>query len=320
LHIRVEDLGRKGECKYCGYRFRPGETHLAERRVATLNKPPAQSRLSGRERAGAPSRLSPGGRQGTRLIASAWASSGEPRGEEPAPETLDDDQIVVRFENAGPPAGQTVTPATEATAGAREGEFELAGTGTELFQFEGEMPILATASAISSGGIAEQVGRLVQERDAAQAESAWLRHELEVLRLELGRRLSEVSRLRRTVDKLKAVRAECDRLNAERAMLVREASGLQARLVETQVELVEVEEELEEARARARVERHEWESRSLASERRLAELRGRIEAAGCMPAPGAGRPAEIDSLSATLPDIAVAVEEDVETAQCTVSS
>ena len=31
LHIRVEDLGRKGQCKRCGYLFRP--------RVKTLSAP-----------------------------------------------------------------------------------------------------------------------------------------------------------------------------------------------------------------------------------------------------------------------------------------
>ena len=88
-------------------------------------------------------------------------------------------------------------------------------------------------------------------------------------------------------------------------------------------ELVEVEEELEESRARARDERHEWENRSLASERRLAELRSRIEAEARAPARGpeavAGPPAEIDGLSATLPDVGVEVDAELEVTQCAVS-
>jgi hypothetical protein len=238
LHIRVEDLGRKGECRYCGHRFRPRVKHTVEQ----IGK--AQ-----------------GGREARRLVAGQerWAGGGEPSEEDLGVDLVDEDQIVVRFEDVSadtrPPAAHPAVLAQESTFGvlaaatAAGGRFELAGTGTDMFQFQGEMPAVATASSrvTSAAEIAEQVARLVFERDEAQTECVRLRHAIELLQAELGQQLSEVARLRKSAERLKAVRAERDRLNAERAMLVREAADLHARLVETQVTLVEVEEELEEA-------------------------------------------------------------------------
>jgi hypothetical protein len=268
LHIRVEDLGRKGECRYCGHRFRPKVKHTVEQ----LDKAPGGQ--AARRLAAGPERAWVSSGPGRTLdpvppfsfSSSDWACGVEPPDEDLAADVVDDDQIVVGFEDASaeahaPPgaarpgalAYESVTVAeVAALAPATGGGFELAGTGTDMFQFQGEVPVIATGQATTAAGIAEQVVRLVVERDEALTECARLRRVIEQLRVELGQQLSEVARLRKSTDKLKAVRAERDRLNAERALLVRQATELQSRLVETQVALVEVEEELEEARPRAR--------------------------------------------------------------------
>jgi hypothetical protein len=244
------------------------------------------------------------------LVSSDWESPVEPSHEDLAVEVVDDDQITVRFddEHSRPPAAHPVAHARESVtlAAATGGRFELAGTVADTFQYEGEVAAVAASHATSASEIAQQVVRLVLERDDAQAECARLRHAIELLQVELGQQLSEVSRLRKTAEKLNAVRAERDRLNAERAVLVREAAELQTRLVETQVTLVEVEEELEEARGRARSERREWEERSRAAEQRLAELRSRLTAAGGVAAPDSDCPAEPHDFDATLDDVEIA--------------
>jgi hypothetical protein len=289
LHIRVEDIGRKGECRYCGHQFRP-------RPKQTVDEPVRKVR---------PSR---------QFVSSDWRGPVEPPEEGLAVDMVDDDQIVVRFEDVTdrPPAAHPDAQACEsvALAAAHGGRFELAGTGTDIYQFEGEVAAAAGGQATSAAEIAQQVVRLVLERDEAQAECARLRHAVESLQVELGQQLSEVSRLLKTADKLKAVRAERDRLNAERAVLVREAAELQARLIEIQVTLVEVEEELEEARHHARSERRQWEERSRAAEHRLAELGGRLAAERS--AATHERPVGTDEFDATL--------DDVEMAPCALSA
>jgi chromosome segregation ATPase len=103
-------------------------------------------------------------------------------------------------------------------------------------------------------------GRDYLERHAAaQAEYARLHQEAESLRGELAKAQAEVARLRRSAEKLPALRAECDRLIAERALMLRDATQHQARLVENQLTLVEVEAELEECRERTLAGRREWE-------------------------------------------------------------
>jgi chromosome segregation ATPase len=128
---------------------------------------------------------------------------------------------------------------------------------------------------------AERRDRLVQERDAARAVCGRLREEAEVLRSEMAKHLAEVKRLRTTAEEVNELRSDCDRLNAERDMMGREASQLQARLVEHQLTLVETEADLDDCRDRARAERLESQERCQGivaeGERRLAEQRGDFE-------------------------------------------
>jgi hypothetical protein len=313
LHIRVEDIGRKGECRYCGHQFRAMPKPAVEALVRAPGARETQRVDGGQERAGVPSRPGRKVRPSRSFTSPGWHGVVEPPDEALAVDLVDDDQVVVRFEDADSrPAAAHPDPIgragkSVALTAANGGRFELAGTGTDIFQFGGEVAAVATSHTTSASEIAQQVVRLVLERDESQAECARLRYAIELLQLELGQQLSEVSRLRKTAEKLKAVRAERDRLNAERAVLVREAAELQTRLVETQVTLVEVEEELEEARSHARSERREWEERSRASEHRLADLRSRLAGAGnaATPDPDPDRPAETHEFDATIEDLEV---------------
>jgi hypothetical protein len=241
----------------------------------------------------------------------------EPPDEDLAVDLVDDDEIVVRFEDAavrprpGALADESVAALPAPAPGGGRG-FAFAGTETEMFQFQGEVAVPATGPGLGpatrTSTIAEQVVRLVVERDEAQTECARLRGVIEQLRVELGEQLSEVARLRKSNHKLKAARAERDRLNAERALLVREVTELQARLVETQVALVEVEDEFEEARGRARSERRGWEEQVRAAEHRFADLRDRSPAGGSAvpPGPRPPQPAETHDFDATLYDLEMA--------------
>jgi hypothetical protein len=163
---------------------------------------------------------------------------------------LDDDQIEVRFEDKVPPAQPADSPPTEAIMARIGGRFELAGAGTDTFQFHGEVPMVEPYGATASSHVVELVNRLVLEREDAVAECERLRRETRVLRAQLSQCMTEATQAQKTAAKLKAVRSERDRLNAERTMLAREAADLQARLVETQVTLVEVQSELDECRER----------------------------------------------------------------------
>ena len=140
-----------------------------------------------------------------------------------------------------------------------ERRLEIAGTGTDLFQFQGEMPIVASTLTTPPADFLECVNRLVQERDEARAQSTRLAQEVDRFGINWRNVCYEVARLRKKADRLKAVRAERDQLNAERAMLAREAMQLQARMVETQVALVEVGAELDDCRERFAAERQEWQ-------------------------------------------------------------
>jgi hypothetical protein len=256
LHIRVEDIGRKGECRHCGYQFRPTLKQAVEQPVDALGGGGAQRRFTVPEPVAASALISRNGGLGPHLVPSNWAGAAETSGADLAVETIDTDQIVLEFDDPPPPSTHFSAPAHEPVAVVRPARLAVAvpdsstGTGTELFQFEGEVPVVAPAHAPDAAGITEQIVRLVLQRDEALAECARLRHVVERLQSELGQQLSEVSRLQKSAERLKAVRAERDRLNAERALLVRETAGLQKRLVETQVALVEVEDELDEARGR----------------------------------------------------------------------
>jgi hypothetical protein len=323
LHIRVEDLGRKGECRYCGHRFRPKVKHTVEQLDTALapGGRPARRRVIGPERAGASSWPGRAVHPAPHFASSDWAGGVEPPDEELAADLVDGDEIVVGFQDA-PARPRPRALAHESVAATpapgRVGGFAFAGTETEMFQFHGEVPVAGPGTGAGPGpgqtgtgtasAIAEQVVRLVVERDEAQSECARLRGVIEQLRVDLGQQLSEAARLRKSNDKLKAARAERDRLNAERALLVREVTELQSRLVETQVALVEVEDELEEARSRARSERRGWEEQVRAAEDRFAEQRGRSQAGGSPipPGPGQPQPAATHEFDATLYDLEMA--------------
>ncbi len=208
----------------------------------------------------------------------------EPPDEDLAADLDENDRLELRFEDASvvdAPLGATVR---QEMVGATEGKFEIAGAGTDTFRFQGEMPIVASASAMPSTAIVEWVNRLVQERDEAQAHCARLAQEVSRVREHLSERLSEVARLRKSADRLKVVRAERDQLNAERTMLAREAAQLQARMVETQVALVDVGAELDECRERLAIEREEWQQERQQliedAEQELSRLRRNAEAGG----------------------------------------
>jgi len=306
LRIRAEDIGRKGECKYCGHQFRPrvkfapdpspcrtvpgvaGSDHgaadlgfwvdrlerrlekswarltakqlsVVEQLMVALGNPPAQSGVAMKQRAGAPSSLSPERSPRAHRLSSEWSNGVEPPDEELAADTDENDRLELRFEDASvaqTPAGASVR---EGGLGVTEAKFEIVGTGTDMFQFEGEMPIAASARAAPAANIVECVNRLVQERDEARAQCTRLAHEVDRVRDKLAERLHEVARLQKKADRLKAVRAERDQLNAERTMLTREATQLQARMVEAQVALVEVGAELDECRERLSAERQDWQ-------------------------------------------------------------
>ncbi len=338
LRIRAEDLGRKGECKYCGYQFRPQarlspdpssrrtvpgvaspdyrpadlgqwvdtlerrlekswarltakQLSVVEQLMVALGNPSAQSGLAVKQRAGAPSPLSSDRSPRTHRVSSGWANGVEPPDEELAADTDESDRLEVRFEDASAAQAPIGPSVREGVLGVTEGKFEIVGTGTDMFQFQGEMPIIASARAMPAANIVECVNRLARERDEAQAQCARLAHEVDRVRDKLAERLHEVARLQKKADRLRTVRAERDQLNAERTMLAREATQLQARMVEAQVALVEVGAELDECRERLSTERQDWQDQR----RQLIEE-------------GERHQAEIDRLRAAL--------EEAETQEC----
>lgn len=107
---------------------------------------------------------------------------------------------------------------------------------------------------IPSADVAERLDRLARERDEARGECERLRAEADALRADQAGRLAEIAQLRKSSERLEAIRAE-------RGMLGREAARLQARHVALQVALVEAEAELDDSRNRARAELDESESR-----------------------------------------------------------
>ena len=321
LHIRVEDLGRKGECKYCGHQFRP-KMKLAASPVAVAGTPGPEYqaaklgqrveklgreleknwalltaeqakvveqimemlgdrctryRFAGREHESALSRPNPDRRLGSRLVASGWTNGVEPPDEELAADVVDEDRIEVRFEDAPSPLDHSSAPVREAVAVAIEQRFGGIGGGTDSFQFQGEVPVVAEVATTPSADIAKWVNRLDREGQEARAECDQLRRE--VIRLDqlLRQCLPEVARSRKTADKLRAVRAERNRLNAERAMLTREAAQLQTRLVETQVTLVEVEAELDDCRDRLATERQQWEQERQQLNAQAEQMRAELD-------------------------------------------
>jgi len=354
LHIRVEDIGRKGECKYCGHRFRPRVKYLPdsslhrtvpgvagpdypaadlgqwmetlERRLekswaclsakqvsvieqlmVALGGLSGQSVVAVKQPAGAPSRLSPQSHAGTHRLASEWPNGVAPPDGELAATLDDNDTLELRFEDATSVDAQSGATIREGVLGVTEGRFEIAGTGTDTFQFQGEIPIVASALATSPAHILECVNRLVRERDEARAQCARLVHEVDHVRKQMAERLSEVARLRKSADRLKTVRAERDQLNAERAMLAREATQLQARMVETQVALVEVEAELDDCRQLLSAERQEWQQQRLELIEEAEHQRSRLRSQTETEEGTAERrhQAEVDRLKAALEDTEV---------------
>jgi hypothetical protein len=306
LDIRVEAMGKKGECKYCGHRFLPKAelaskslpgrpvanapgtrdraTNLGQRvetlersleqswarlsakresvieqLISALEAPPIQPEVAVKERAGAPSRLARNHARGTQGRSSDWADGVEPPDEELVADLDENDRIELRFEDQPRAADPPGAVARDRVPVVPDGKFEIVGAGTDLFQFEGEVPTALGASGTPPAIILEGVNRLVEERNEARVECARLAHHLDRVRLELEHRLSEVARLQKKAERLRAVRAERDRLNAERAMLAREATQIQGRMVEAQVELVEVGAELDDFRERYSAERQEWQ-------------------------------------------------------------
>jgi hypothetical protein len=158
---------------------------------------------------------------------------------------------------------------------------EIAGDGNSFSSIAGKMAFIESAPAAPLAGVAERLERVTRERDEAWAECARLREEARDLRSGTATHLAEIARLRENAEKLSSLRAERDRLNADRELMAREANQLQARLVELQVTLVETEAELDESRNWARAEQLEWQERCEAirveGNRRLAEQRGEFE-------------------------------------------
>jgi hypothetical protein len=228
----------------------------------------------------------------------------EPPGQSLAAEIDENDSLDLKFADSSVTDAPAHAAIPEPGLGLAEGRFEIARAGTDAFQFQGEMPVAATALAVHPGDIVECVNRLVKERDEAWEQCARLAREVGSVRDQLAERLAEVARLRKSADRLKAVRAERNQLNAERAMLAREATQLQSRMVETQVTLVEVGAELDECRERLSTERQEWHQQRqqliAEAECRLAALRSQI-ASECRTTEQPQHD-ELDPLGATLDD------------------
>ena len=69
----------------------------------------------------------------------------EPPDEELAADIDENDRLELRFEDASVAQAPTGASVREGVLGVTEGKFEIVGTGTDTFQFQGEMPIVASA-------------------------------------------------------------------------------------------------------------------------------------------------------------------------------
>jgi hypothetical protein len=258
LGLWADTLERRLEKRWA--RLTAKQLSAVEQTMVALGNSPAQPGVALKQRAGAHSSLSLERSPGTHRHATEWSNGVEPPDEELAGDTIENDRIELKFNDA-PVTGTSADPAVrDGVIGVTQGKLEIFGTGTDTFHFQGEMPIVTSTLATPASNIVECVNRLVQERDETQARCARLAHEVARVREKLEERLHEVARLQKKADRLKAVRAERDQLNAERTMLAREATQLQARMVEAQVALVETGAELDECRERLSAERQVWEA------------------------------------------------------------
>jgi hypothetical protein len=132
-----------------------------------------------------------------------------------------------------------------------------AGAGSASLPLRGEVYVLDAGPAINAA-FGDLAGRLARERDEARAENDRLREDALVLRSKLEDSRAEVTRLRKSAEKLKIARAERDQLKAEHERLDREATQSRDRLVALQLTLVEVEAALDDCRTRAR---RRWDQR-----------------------------------------------------------
>jgi hypothetical protein len=304
LVIRVRDVGKKGECKYCGHRFK-AVAQLKQRPLAehggASSRPVSDGPVVGLEECVkilegevrrswsdlssrqasliehlkdslAVPAVQPHVPHGTQKTPSSPIPS-----EGPSAEFVDADQLDLHFEESSRPDGPYAHPLSELTV-ARTNEESAADDTPRNDSFRVDEP----ATGIATAGIVEWLRDLLRERDQATEECERLRREVQELQCELARHQTENERLRKTAGKFLAVRAERDQLNTERALVAQEVRQLRNCLVETQVAVVEVEAELDDCRERALAERQEG-LRQRAElleelERRLAEQRRELEA------------------------------------------
>jgi hypothetical protein len=304
LVIRVRDVGKKGECKYCGHRFK-AVAQLKQRPVAehggASSRPGSDGPVLGLEECVrilegevrrswtdlstrqasliehlkdslAVPAVQPHAPHGTQQTPSSPIA---PEG--PSAEFVDADQLDLRFDENSAPDIPYAHPLSGPTL-ARTDEESVADDTPRDDSFRVDEP----ANGIATPGIVDWLRDLLREREQATEECERLRRAVQELHCELARHQTENQRLRRTAGRFLAVRAERDQLNAERTLVAQEVRQLRNRLVETQVALVEVEAELDDCRERALAERPEV-LRQRAElldelERRLAEQRRELEA------------------------------------------
>jgi hypothetical protein len=232
LRIRTQDLGKKAECRYCGHRFVLGDR-------GTLN------RVS----------------SGTRSLHSAIAQAsqhGPVRVVSGFDGSSDDDALRSRWDDGTDPTSDELAEGLGA-ASLRSGSSvviaalvpyagqDVSGEAT----LDGRQHAVDILAPPPSADVAKRLDPAIRDSD----ESERLRREVQDLRSELERSRAEIARLRRSNEALRIFRARCDKLQAERTIIMRETVQLQNRLVESQVSLVGVEAEIEESRA----ERGAWE-------------------------------------------------------------
>jgi hypothetical protein len=281
LHIRIEDLARKGECKYCGHRFRPRPKELPDRSAnqaesshpGSQNEHPAPDRwetMLEQELEKCWGRMTA---QQSRLVEQLLTTLGShglfpsepirPRGtardESLEAELLDHDRIDLRFEDAQGAGESTSLAPRDAPPATGDERPRLGEARTDAFPLPAAVSVTARQIAMPPDEIAAVLDHLAGERDDALGQCDRLRQKAEQLRRDLAGRVEEIARLRILAKQLRVVRSERDRLNAERTVLTQDAAQLQTRLVEAQFSLVEVEAELDDLRERARLERLEWQ-------------------------------------------------------------
>lgn len=197
LRARVEDLGKTGECKLCGQRFRVGPfpaTAQAVESVAGLNDFP--------------------GSPDARRMTSACAATDDPAagGQAPSDGTIESTRVTLACPESSFPISQSfVDPCTSASDPEEEDDSFLFSPENQVVLYKAEVPPSADLDA--------WVDRLALQRDEARADCVRLREENRILSTFREGHANALSQLRSMAEALETVVDERDSLGRETARL-----------------------------------------------------------------------------------------------------